>query len=75
MSLNELERSEKLQVRIKIRGEVKAAWKKKKKKGICWRKGRKDEWGTIPAILPTSEALLLHSSRALGAVSHAASVL
>lgn len=74
MSLNELERSEKLQVRIKIRGEVRAAWKKKKK-GICWRKGRKDEWGTIPAILPTSEALLLHSSSALAAVSRVVSVL
>lgn len=31
MNLTELERSEKIQVRIKIRGEVKATWEKKRK--------------------------------------------
>lgn len=41
MSLNELERSEKLQVRIKIRGEVKAAWEKKKKKLFVGERGAK----------------------------------
>lgn len=44
MSLNELERSEKLQVRIKIRGEVKAAWKKKKK-GYLLEKGEERRVG------------------------------